>query len=153
MRLCFLPSQIRARGRDYVGDLAITLLAGVLGVGLGAMLARRNERASTADRLLAEAVNDLVAGVADVANQDGPGARARYASAVSRIALHASPNVVVAFRAFREEASTGTPAGRDHLLAAVQVARQELGHERATDDDVRVLLFGPDGTRRAPDLR
>lgn len=120
--------------------LAIAAVA--LGAGLGAYLARRNERASNTDRLLAEALNDVMAAIADVASGQGGPAQARYASAVSRIALHASPGVVSAFRAFQDDATTYTAEGRTRLVEALQFARADLGHKSAAPDDLHMLLFG-----------
>lgn len=119
----------------------ITFAAGVGGVGLGALLARRNERRSANDRLLVEALNDVVGAVAEVAN-DVPGAQAKYASATSRIALHAPPAVVRAFREFQDVPTTATREGRDRLVAALKDARQALGHGSLLDDDIATLLFG-----------
>jgi hypothetical protein len=131
----------------------LTVVVGVLGIGLGALLARRNERASTTDRLLTEALNDLVAAIAHVANGEGQAAQGRYASATSRIALHASPPVVAAFRRFQDDATTGTPDGRARLLDAIHIARRELGQKPADTDDLETLLFGPGGKRLPPELR
>jgi hypothetical protein len=122
-------------------EAAAALGAGVLGVILGAWLSRRNERRASTERLLVEAINDLVAAVAGVA-QGIPGAQAQYASALGRVALHGSPNVVRAFRNHQEDATTITPAGRRLLRAAIQEARKELGHPPLDEGDLSVLLFG-----------
>jgi hypothetical protein len=116
--------------------------AGVVGVALGAWLARRNEKRASAERLLVEAVNDVVDGIAGVA-QGIPGAQARYAAALARVALHGSPEVVRAFSHHQEEATTITPEGRSRLVAAMQQARLELGRQRLDQRDIEVLLFGP----------
>jgi hypothetical protein len=126
-------------------DLAIaliTLFVGLLGVVVGGFLTRRNEKRSQGERLLVEALNDAATAIAEVANGVGPTAQHRYASAISRIALHGSPSVIAAFREFQDDATTSTDEGRARLLAAVQQARQELGHVEASDQDIAVLLFG-----------
>lgn len=123
-------------------EAIVTLIVGVGGVALGAWLARRNEKRAAGERLLVEALNDAVASIAEVAN-GVPDAQARYASAVSRIALHASPRVANAYRRFQDVANTGTPEGRRLLVLALQEARQDLGHETLGADDLAVLLFGP----------
>lgn len=79
------------------------MIVGFAGIALGAALTalftRRNERQSHADELLAQAVNDAIDAIADVAMGDPPSdAQARYASATGRIALHGSPQVVAAWR-------------------------------------------------------
>jgi hypothetical protein len=104
-------------------------------------LARHNEKRATAERLLVEALNDLVSGIADTANGVA-GAQARYASATSRVGLHGSRQVAAAFRRFQEHGTTGTTAGRDALIEAMQAARRELGLEDADADDLAILLFG-----------
>ena len=91
--------------------VALSLFAGILGVIVGAMLARRNARKGHADTLLCDALDDLISAIAEVAAGD-KAAQPRYASAVSRVALHGSPKVVEAFRAFQEDANTGTQDGR-----------------------------------------
>jgi hypothetical protein len=120
---------------------AFALAAGIIGVALGAWLARRNEKRATTERLLVEAVSDVVDGIAGVA-QRVPGARARYAGALARVALHGSPEVVRAFSHHQEEATTITPDGRRLLVAAMQQARSELGHQQLDQRDLEVLLFG-----------
>ena len=120
----------------------ITFAVGVGGVVLGAILARRNEQRATADRLLAEALNDLVAAIAEVAGGAGSQAQWRYGSAVSRIALHASLGVVEPLRSFQDDATTGTVSGRDRLITVVNAARVELGQDTISPDDLAVLLFG-----------
>lgn len=122
----------------------ITFGAGVGGVLLGGFLARRNEKQAQGDRLLVEALNDAVTAIAEVAGGGGGAAQNRYASATSRIALHASPEVVARFRQFQDDATTATADGRARLIAALQEARRELGHGRVGDDDLYVLLFGSD---------
>jgi ElaB/YqjD/DUF883 family membrane-anchored ribosome-binding protein len=129
----------------------LAIVAAALGVVLGAHLARRNERAGSSDRLLAEALDEVVSSIADVASGQGASARAQYASAVSRIALHASPAVVHSFRCFQDHATTYTQEGRERLLEALQLARRDLGHEPAASDDLRALRFGADGTRLPPE--
>ena len=86
--------------------VALSLFAGILGVIVGAMLARRNARKGHADTLLCDALDDLISAIAEAAGDKA--AQPRYASAVSRVALHGSPKVVEAFRAFQEDANTGT---------------------------------------------
>jgi hypothetical protein len=122
-------------------ELIATALVGLGGVALGAALARRHSKQATTERLLVEALNDLVGGIADVSNGI-PGAQARYASALARIALHGSPAVVLAFRRFQDNASTVTPDGRAALVSAVQEARRALGQDVIEDDDLAMLLFG-----------
>lgn len=124
-------------------DVALPILAGLTGVIIGAYLARRNERRAHADRLLAEALNDLVAAIADVAAGD-QSAQRRYASATSRVALHGSAELVDALRGFQVDATTGTDDGRQRFLAAVQAARQTLGRPAVDDAAARILLFGPE---------
>ncbi len=127
----------------------IPFAAGLGGVILGGLLARRNEKKAQGERLLVEALNDAITAIAEVAGGEGPPAQNRYASAISRIAMHASPNVVIKFREFQDDATTVTPDGRERLIAAVQEARRELGHGPVDDDDLNVLLFGA----RHPDKR
>lgn len=126
------------------GTALVAVAVGFGGVGLGALLARRNERRSRSDVLLVEALNDATAAIAEVA-AGAEGAQRRYASAVARIGLHAPTEVVKAFRAFQDDATTLTEDGRDRLIAALQAARQRLGHGSVSDLDLRVLLFGPGG--------
>lgn len=121
----------------------VTLFVGLVGVVLGGLFTRRNEKKAQGERLLVEALNDAMTAVSDVANGDGAEAQKRYASAVSRIALHASPSVISKFRVFQDDATTGTPDGRARLISAIQEARKELDHGRASDEDIGVLLFGP----------
>jgi len=127
-------------------EVVSALAAGVVGVALGAWLARRNEKQAATERLLIEAVNDLVDAVAGMA-QGNTGAHARYASALARISLHGSPEVVRAFRDHQEDATTVTPEGRLLLMAAMQAARKELGHQPLDESDLEVLLFGPPSQR------
>jgi hypothetical protein len=122
----------------------ITLAVGLVGVVLGGLLARRNEKRAQGERLLVEAFNDAATAIAEVAGGEGKEAQNRYASAVSRIALHASPAVISKFRDFQEDATTSTVGGRARLIAAVQEARKELCHGQAPDDEIAVLLFGND---------
>jgi hypothetical protein len=126
----------------------VAVAVGFGGVALGALLGRRNEHRSRSDALLVDALNDAVAAIAEAA-VGTEGAQQRYASAVSRIGLHAPPEVVRAFRAFQDDATTLTQDGRDRLVAAFQVARQRLGHGEVSGLDLRVLLFGPDGPSAA----
>jgi hypothetical protein len=123
-------------------EVASALAAGVVGVALGAWLARRNEKRATTERLLVEAISDVVDGIAGVA-QGIPDAPARYAAALARVALHGSPEVVQAFSHHQEEATTITPEGRRRLVAAMQQARLELGRQQLDQQDIEVLLFGP----------
>ncbi|HEX5374678.1 MAG TPA: hypothetical protein VFW48_00815 [Solirubrobacterales bacterium] len=119
-----------------------TLGAGLIGIILGALLARRNEKRAQGERLLVEALNDAATAIAEVAGGEGKSAQNRYASAMSRIALHASPRVVSQFREFQNDPTTATQDGRTRLINAVQQARLELGHGKASDEDLAVLLFG-----------
>lgn len=111
----------------------ITLVAGLVGVVLGGFLARRNEKRAHGERLLVEALNDAVTAIADVAGGEGKAAQNRYASAMSRIALHASPGVISEFREFQDDATTATKDGRARFVDAVQQARRELGHGEADE--------------------
>jgi hypothetical protein len=122
-------------------EVVAALAAGVVGVSLGAWLARRNEKRSATERLLVEAISDVVDGIAGVA-QGTPDAQARYAGALARVALHGSPEVVRAFSHHQEDATTITSEGRRRLIAAMQQARLELGHQRLDERDLEVLLFG-----------
>lgn len=65
-------------------EVAAALAAGLIGVALGAWLARRNEKQAATERLLIEAINDLVDAVAGVA-QGVPNAQAQYGSALARL--------------------------------------------------------------------
>jgi hypothetical protein len=123
----------------------IALAIGFGGVLLGARLTRHNDRRSRADDLLARALSDAVAAISDVAAGTVPNAMASYGSAVARIALHAPPQVVQAWRYFQDDATTGTEDGRSRLVTAIQAARKKLGHGRVSDRDLHVLLFGPRG--------
>lgn len=120
----------------------ISVAVGFGGATLGAFLARRNDRRAQAERLLVEALNDAVQAITSVAGGVGLEAQRQYAFAVSRVALHASPAVVQAFRRFQDVATTTTEDGRWRLLDAVNAARGELGHELAAEEDLAVLLFG-----------
>jgi hypothetical protein len=128
----------------------IALAVGFGGVLLGAALTRRNDRRSHADALLAEAANDAIRAIAGVASSNSTDAEAlpRYASAVSRVAMHATPSVVAAWRSFQDSATTETAEGRARMVAAIQATRVQLGHGSASDADLHVLLFGPGGPRR-----
>lgn len=90
----------------FAVQVVISIFAGLLGVGVGAYLSRRNARRDHADKLLAEALNELVSAVADVAGGNVD-ARRRYAGATSRIVLYGSPELVSAFHAFQADATTG----------------------------------------------
>jgi hypothetical protein len=133
----------------------IALGVGFGGVMLGATLTRRNDRQSRSDELLAEAVNDAISAIAAVAasNSTDASAQTRYASAVSRIALHAAPRVVTAWRAFQDDATTETGDGRTRMVAAIQATRAQLGHGHASNPDLHVLLFGPGGPRHSREDR
>jgi hypothetical protein len=74
----------------------ITLAVGFGGVLLGAVPTRRNDRRSRADELLAEAANDAIRAIAYVAASNSTDAQPQthYASAVSRVAMQATPSVV-----------------------------------------------------------
>jgi len=128
----------------------IALAVGFGGVLLGAALTRRNDRRSHADALLAEAANDAIRAIAGVAASNSTDAQAqtRYASAVSGVAMHATPSVVAAWRSFQDNATTETAEGRARMVAAIQATRVQLGHGSASDADLHVLLFGPGGPRR-----
>jgi hypothetical protein len=95
---------------------------------------------------LVEAVSDVVDGIAGVA-QGIPDARARYAAALARVALHGSPEVVKAFSHHQEDATTITPEGRRQLVAAMQQARQELGRQRLEERDLE-CCFRPVASER-----
>lgn len=127
-------------------QVVISILAGLLGVGVGAYLSRRNARHDHADKLLAEALNELVSAVAHVAGGDVD-ARRRYAAATSRIVLHGSPELVSAFRAFQADATTETEDGRRRFISALQSARRELGRSPVDEAAAAVLLFGHGGPR------
>jgi hypothetical protein len=124
----------------------IALVVGFGGIVLGALLARRNDRRSRTDTLLVQALNDAASAIAEVADGGGSVARVRYASAVSRIALHAPPEVAMAWRRFQDDATTETVDGRARLVSAIQAARVQLGHGHISDMDLHVLLFGPEGS-------
>jgi hypothetical protein len=126
----------------------IALAVGFGGVGLGALLTRRNEQQSRAENLLTQALNDAVAAIAEVASGGGPDAQAHYASASARIALHGPPEVVEAWRRFQDEGNTVTNDGRTQMVGAVQAARKALGHRTISDADLRVLLFGSNLARQ-----
>lgn len=123
-------------------EIIAALAGGVVGVALGGWLARRNEKRAATERLLVEAVSDVVDGIAGVA-QGVAGAQARYAAALARLALHGSSEVVRAFRHHQEDATTITPEGRRRLVAAMQQARLELGRQELDERDLEVLLFRP----------
>jgi hypothetical protein len=122
----------------------LTLMVGAL---LGAWLTRRNEKRAAAERLLLDTLSDVVDAIAAVAGGGGRDALQRYASAMARLALHASPEVVTAFRRFQDDATTATADGRARFLAAVAAARHELGAKEADGTDLAVLLWG---TRSLP---
>jgi hypothetical protein len=64
------------------------------------------------------------------------------------LALHGSPEVVEAFYEFQQDANTGTADGRQRLMAALQVARRDLGHKPVDEEaHLRVLLFGSQESR------
>lgn len=143
-------------------NLAAALIALVVGFGgvvLGALLTRSNERRSRDDALLAQALSDAVAAIAEVAFHESREALARYGSAVSRVGLHGTPEVVEAWRRFQDDATTVTEDGRNRLVASIQAARTQLGHGSVTDADLHVLLFGPgrgtvcSGSTRSADRR
>jgi hypothetical protein len=127
------------------------LIVGLVGVALGslltALLTRRNERRSRGDDLLAQAANDAIDAISQVARRTSPDAQARYASAVSRVAMHGTPQVVKAWRSFQDDATTETEDGRARMVTAIQSTREQLGHGSASDADLHVLLFGPGGPR------
>jgi len=121
--------------------ILVAFVVGLGGVLLGGYLARRNDRISRREQLLIDGLNDAISAIADISTGDKSG-EARYASATSRIALHGSPTVVAAFRHFQDVADTHVTEGRDRLIAAIQLARSELGHGDARDGDIATLLFG-----------
>lgn len=125
-----------------ITQVVITFGAGLAGVSLGAWFSRRNEKRAQRDRLLVAALSDAVEAVADVVGGD-PKAQHRWAGALARIALYASPPVIAAFRVFRDDATTGTLDGRERFMVAVQTARNDLGLRAADPGDIAVLLFGP----------
>lgn len=131
-------------------ELIVTVLAALGGVALGAFLTRRNERRATGERLLAEALDDIVGGINDAANEM-PGAQARYASGMSRLALHGGADLADSFREWQDIANTGTEEGRLALAEAVQQARRSLGRERLDEESLHALLFGA-RSRRASSL-
>jgi hypothetical protein len=92
--------------------------------------------------LLVEALNDAMTAIAQASTGGGAAAQGRYASATSRIALHASPLVLTKFREFQEVGKTTTLEGRMRLLDAIKAARGELGNESVDDDDIAFLIFG-----------
>ena len=132
-----------------VSQIVIPAAAGLLGVASAAYLARRNEKRARAERLLVEAMSDMVSAIAEVAVTRDPAAQARYASASSRIALHGSPAIVAAFRRFNDDATTATEEGRVRLLQAFTVARRDLGAGVADERDLAVLLFGGERSIRS----
>lgn len=119
----------------------VALVVAVAGGVIGAGLARRNEKRAHADRLLADALDDLVGAIADVAAGDQDALR-RYAAATSRLVLHGSSTLVEAFRLFQVEPTTGTTDGRRRLIAALQAARRELGRPNIDEEAASMLLFG-----------
>lgn len=127
------------------------MIVGLGGVALGslltALLTRRNQRRSRGDDLLAQTANDAIDAISQVAGGTSSDAQARYASAVSRVALHGAPQVVEAWRTFQDDATTETDDGRARMVAAIQSTRAQLGHGSASDADLHVLLFGPGGPR------
>lgn len=130
------PSRLETHGRGRSDSRWL------LGVLAGALLQRRNARTDHAEKLLAEALDDLVGAVADVASGD-IGAQRRYAGATSRIVLHGSPELVTAFHMFQADATTSTVDGRRRFMHALQVARRELGRPPVDEHAARMLLFGP----------
>lgn len=122
-------------------ELIAAVFGALGGVALGAFLARRNERRATSERLLTEALDDIVGGIADAASRV-PGAQARYASGMARLALHGNAELARAFREWQETPDTGTTDGRRALAGAVQQARHDLGRGRLAEDVVATLLFG-----------
>lgn len=143
------PRDLEERRDTFrVVNVVIPLIVGLAGVVLGALLTRRNEKKSYGARLLVEALNDAVTAIAEVAGGEGRAAQNRYASAMSRIALHASPEVISGFRDFQVDATTATEDGRKRFIAAVQRARLELGHQKADDSDLSDLMFGASPAER-----
>jgi hypothetical protein len=148
-----------------VSDLAATIGAAVIGgagglagITYGARLHRHNEKQAQADRLLVDTLNDIVEAISTIAHytkgspDDPPNSEPvhpnveqgllRYASAMSRIALYGSPEVVAAFRRFQDVANTGTAEGRDRYVEAAACARSDLDRGTADPDDLRLLFFG-----------
>jgi hypothetical protein len=138
---------------DQVSTAIVAAASALIGVVLGGVLNRRNEKRAETERLLVDALNDAIAAIADVAQTQSREAQARYGSAVGRIALHAPPHVITAFRRFQDDANTIDADGRSRLLTAVQLARHDLGHESADEGDLGVLLFGPRGLPDAEPTR
>lgn len=138
--------RFRTRPLDCAAVTGVIALAvGFGGVGLGALLPRRNERQSHAKGLLTQALNDAVAAIAHVAAGGGSDAQAHYASASARIALHGPREVVEPWRRFQDEGNTNTPRTVvPAWLTPSKPPERPLGHETALDEDLRVLLFGSD---------
>lgn len=63
-------------------NVALPIVAGLIGVFAGAVLSRRNARRDHVDKLLADALNDLVGAIAEVASGD-QAAQRRYSAATS----------------------------------------------------------------------
>jgi len=124
-----------------LAQLAITFAVGLAGVALGAWLSRRNEKHAHGERLLVAALSDAVEAVADVAAGEEQAQR-RYAGALARIALYASPQVIGALREFQNDATTLTRDGRERFVTAVQTVRRDLKLRSADREDITVLLFG-----------
>lgn len=122
-------------------EVGAALVVGIVVGAWGSWLTRRNEKKATAERLLVEALNDVVGGVSDVVSKV-PGAQARFGSAMSRIGLYGSPELVRAFRLHQEDGTTITPEGRRLFMAALQQARVDLGYPTLDEDDLAAILFG-----------
>lgn len=144
------PTRTRIRATMDVALPIVSFLVGTVGVVLGARLTRQNEKVATSERLLLEAINDALSAIAKTANSKGKdtGAKADYASAMSRIGFHASPPVIAAFRRFQDDATTVTLDGQARLLTALNLARKALGQDEVSESDLAVLLFGPGGPVR-----
>jgi hypothetical protein len=124
------------------------LAAAALGAVLSPLLTGRNERRAQRVRLHVAALNDALDAFALAGNSgNSPAAKAQYASAFARIAVHGSPALTAACQRFQANADTGTPAGCEALAAVVKAARAELGYERIDDDAISTLLFGEPGRR------
>jgi hypothetical protein len=131
----------------------IALIVGLAGGAFGALVTglftRRNDRESRGDELLAQAANNAIDAIAEVVGGTSPGAKARYASAVAHVALHASPQVAETWRRFQDDPTTATDDGRARMVTAVQSVRTQLGHGYVSDADLHVLLFGSGSSSRS----
>ncbi len=127
--------------------------AALIGVIFGALLNRRNEKQAEADRLLVSALNDAMIAIAEAAQGGNREAMSRYASAMARIALYASPTLVTAFCRFQDEANTVTAEGRRLLIDVVLAVRHELGKQPTERSDIEKLVFRRQDSTSEPDVR